>query len=406
MKLRGHFAGLSSLANKSNVVSIVLVANALVWYLTVLLLLQSPVVKSTALTLVVHFSALVISAFAGASYGKKMERSRFLILWLILGIVSSVTVFALSASSEIMIGLVSLFLGFSLGFGMPACMSYFTDSVPVESRGRVSGIALFASAVGMVALGFAASAHFSGDLFLVGSILVAWRLSSLLVFLWARDYRKIEPKERVFSYRLVLNQHSFILYFVPWVMFSLINYLAVPSYNDEYLRLVQAVFMGGAAVVGGFFVDSVGRKRMAIAGFALLGAGTAVLGFSGNSLSDISPLVLYFNSAIDGISWGFLLVLFVLTLWGDLSNSSSSDKYYALGVMPFFVSKLLELIVGPFILEGITSTASLFSVTAFFLFLAVLPLVYAPETLPDKIMKKRELKIYVEKAQEIAEKYY
>jgi hypothetical protein len=32
------------------------------------------------------------------------------------------------------------------------------------------------------------------------------------------------------------------------------------------------------------------------------------------------------------------------------------------------------------------------------LFLAVLPLVYAPETLPEKHMKERELKNYLDKA--------
>jgi MFS family permease len=180
----------------------------------------------------------------------------------------------------------------------------------------------------------------------------------------------------------------------------------MPS-NIDYpgLGLVQTVFMGAAAVLGGIFVDSVGRKPIAIAGFALLGVGTAVLGFSGNSLLDIHPLVLYFNPVIDGIAEGFLLVLFVLTLWGDLSHNSSSDKYYALGVMPFFVSKLLELTVGPYIFEGITSITALFSFTAFFLFLAVLPLVYAPETLPEKHIKERELKSYIEKAQKEKEKY-
>jgi len=39
------------------------------------------------------------------------------------------------------------------------------------------------------------------------------------------------------------------------------------------------------------------------------------------------------------------------------------------------------------------------------LFLAVLPLVYAPETLPEKQMKDRELKNYIDKAQRVKEKY-
>ena len=36
--------------------------------------------------------------------------------------------------------------------------------------------------------------------------------------------------------------------------------------------------------------------------------------------------------------------------------------------------------------------------------MAVIPLMYAPETLPEKTMKDRELKSYVEKAQKLAQK--
>jgi nucleotide-binding universal stress UspA family protein len=52
----------------------------------------------------------------------------------------------------------------------------------------------------------------------------------------------------------------------------------------------------------------------------------------------------------------------------------------------------------------VTEPFAVFSFAAFFLFLAVLPLVYAPETLPEKTMKDRELKKYIEKAQKEAAK--
>ena len=71
--------------------------------------------------------------------------------------------------------------------------------------------------------------------------------------------------------------------------------------------------------------------------------------------------------------------------------------------MPFFISKYLQLILGNYVTSGILPEA-LFSFIAFFLFLAVLPLVYAPETLPAKTMKDRELKNYIEKAKKIAQK--
>lgn len=206
------------------------------------------------------------------------------------------------------------------------------------------------------------------------------------------------------SYKLIFTQQSFTLYFIPWVMFSLVNYLGSPfQVNPNGMAsnamLLQTIFMGIFAFLGGFFLDSIGRKRIAIVGFSMLGLGTAVLGLSS------STLISYFSSVLDGIAWGFLLVLFVLTIWGDVSYSSSSDKYYAVGVLPFFISRFLASTIGPYITQDITSSAALFSLTAFFLFLAILPLVYAPETLPEKTIQDRVFKTYIEKAQEIKQKH-
>jgi hypothetical protein len=143
--------------------------------------------------------------------------------------------------------------------------------------------------------------------------------------------------------------------------------------------------------LGGIFMDSVGRKRLAIIGFVMLGLGYSILGIP----SDLS--IWYIHTAMVGISWGILYVLFVVTIWGDLSYGGDSDKFYALGVSPFFFSKMLSLTIDSQIVAAVPISA-IFSFTALFLFLAVLPLFYAPETLPEKIMKDRELKNYIEKA--------
>ena len=44
------------------------------------------------------------------------------------------------------------------------------------------------------------------------------------------------------------------------------------------------------------------------------------------------------------------------------------------------------------------NSSPLFAFGAIFLFFAVLPLMYAPETLPEKSLKDRDLKSYVERA--------
>jgi len=64
---------------------------------------------------------------------------------------------------------------------------------------------------------------------------------------------------------------------------------------------------------------------------------------------------------------------------------------------------LLKLTLENHLIDAVPKEA-IFSLTAFLLFLAVLPLIYAPETLPEKTMKDRELKSYIEKAQKVVQK--
>ena len=162
--------------------------------------------------------------------------------------------------------------------------------------------------------------------------------------------------------------------------------------------IIENVLVAIFAVVAGVLLDRFGRKRIAMVGFILLGIGYSVIGLYPEQMASW-----FFYTAVDGIAWGIFYVIFVMLIWGDLSQNANSDKFYAIGVLPFFISKYLQLILGNYVTSGILPEA-LFSFIAFFLFLAVLPLVYAPETLPAKTMKDRELKNYIEKAKKIAQK--
>ncbi len=389
---------LSSLANKQVVVSIALIVNALVWYTSVLSLLQAK--ELNIWVLVIHFSGLIISAFFGASITKRIERSHLLIFWMFLGTVSSFFLFGLNVDSFLVSSLVSLFLGISLGIGMPTAMSYFTDLINVEKRGRISGITLLLTGIGIFVFDIAINVMII-DYLLWGGLLLAWRLSSLLLFISVKSFRTIERKKSFGSYKDILRQQSFLLYFIPWITFSFINYLTGTTQDADIAfntALIFSFFMAIFAFLGGFFMDSFGRKRVTIIGFVMLGFSSAIRGLSSDTI------IFYFGAIIDGIAWGFILVIFILVLWSDLSHSSASDKYYALGVFPFFASKFLNIVIGQYIRDNFVDT-TVFSFTAFFLFLAVLPLVYAPETLPEKNLKERELKNYLENAQKIKEKY-
>ena len=395
---------------KNALSDITLVVNSFIWYYIVLIVVLQGVIIQSFLTdafqiffiCTLHFSGLIIAALVGAAISQKIDYRKYMTIWMALGILSSIALLIMNSSDLMQVSSVFLLLGVSLGLGMPTCMGHYARTIPVENRGRISGITLFGSGIGIVAFSLVGI----GDIFTLGAILVLWRLAGLIIFLFnKRPTVPSETKMRHPKYREIFSQRSFILYLIPWVMFSLINYLVSPvSPNladiDDIgiLTLLQIGFMGLFAVLGGFFIDTMGRKRIAVTGFILLGLGAAALGISWTL-----PF-LYFNVIVDGIAWGFLLVLFLLTLWGDLSYTKSSDKYYAIGVMPFFISKFLDLTIGKYLSSNLSNSTALFSFGAFFLFLAVLPLIYAPETLPEKNIRDRDLKNYIEKAQKLVAK--
>lgn len=385
---------------RSAIADAVLVGNAFVWYYIVLIILLQGIVPSqAALIWVLHFGGLILSAIAGTFISKKVEQRKLIIYWLLIGTLSSLAVIVINPSDISQVSIVALLLGVSLGFGMPTCISRYANSIPVENRGRVSGITLFASGIGILVF----SVLGINSTLIVGAILGIWRLAGLIIFLsTSSPAYNLKQKKPDAQYSKIIRQHSFILYFIPWVMFSIINYLVapvIPPSDSANVAMVQIGFIGLFALLGGFFIDSMGRKRIAIVGFILLGLGTALVGMSNGD-----PKILYLNAILNGTAFGLLLILFILTLWSDLSFSASSEKYYALGVTPFFISKFLELTIGASLLTNIENSQALFSFGAFFLFLAVLPLVYAPETLPEKAMKDRDIKSYIEKAQKIVQK--
>jgi MFS family permease len=358
----------------------------------------------TCLVWTANFGGAAISALIGAAWANKFnKRTPILTLWVMLGVLSSITltlVNFLGASNALIF---SFFIGVSFGLGMPICLSYYSNFTAVENRARLGGIIIFLSSAGTFIL--LTVIMMVNDILTRILILAAWRGLSLPIFRFAKPEENITKKRKP-SYSFILKQKSFLLYFVPWIMFSLINSLSVPTQfkilNEslvDLLSLIEYVLAGIFAIVGGFFSDFIGRKRVTMLGFVLLGLGYAILGIYPENLFSW-----YFYTFVDGIAWGVFFTIFLITIWGDLAYDASSEKYYALGGLPYLLSNFLQITSGAYIAE-IIPTYAIFSFTAFFLFLAVIPLMYAPETLPEKTIREIELRDYIEKAQKIKEKY-
>jgi len=397
--LKSQYQWASSFGSKVAATNVILVANALVWYASILVVLENNLgmvgakswldQSSQVVVWSLHFALLIFSALVGAKIARRIDRMKFLTVWMALNVISSLTIFGLGYTNFIVTAALVSFYAVSFGLGMPICMSLFSDSIPVENRGRTSGIIMLISGIGILAFADAPLNFFD-----IGIALSIWRLCSLVIFLAVRPSLKVEPKKAPASFKNVLGQRSFIAYYIPWVLFSCVNFLVplTPTQPTHATLLIQTIFLAIFSVVGGFLLDSVGRKRIAITGFIMLGLAAAANGFG-----QPTPLSIYFSSIFEGAAWGLLLVLFILTLWSDLSGYLPSEKYYAVGVAPFFASMLIGVTFGNWIILKLSNTP-LFTFAAFFLFVAVLPLFYETENLPEVVIKGRDIKSYTEKA--------
>jgi MFS family permease len=411
---RNVFANAVGVSLKVAIVNIVLVANALIWYFYAFGFLRSTIAAANFLNseiaiLGVNFLGIAAAALFGSVLIYKFgRRIKFIVYWILSGVFLSLLPLAVDITVLPLLMVFSTLVGAYFGLGLPICLGYLAASTEPGNRARLGGVTFLC-----VFLGFFLLSNMSIEGIAFNAIALAlFKLCSLVALFFLNPEEQYVYKRDQQSFVSIFRHRSFILYFVPWLMFAVVNYTAVPIvnnigdnigrvFNDEFVQfspVIENITAAIFAVVFGFLADFVGRKRLILTGFSLLGVGYAFLGLLQNNI-----YAWWFYIFSDGVAWGAFYTIFIMTLWGDLSGEKSSEKYYAVGSLPFLFSNFMRLTVDSYI--GEVGVAAVFSFASFFLFLAVLPLMYAPETLPEKNIRDRELKIYVEKAQKIREKY-
>lgn len=401
--------GLAFMLTHASVSSFLLV-NAFVWYLSVFKFLQSAinskgVLGDLALLIVgLNFSAFVLFAFFSILLiNSVISRNRFLRYWLLSGIPLSALFFFTDQLDFAGLALLGCVVGAYFGLGMPVTAGYFAACTEQRNRAKFGGVVIFLLVVTVPAI------TLLGNLgaYLPPIALMIWFAISLILLKTKAAESKFEPRK--VSYGAIISNRAFLLYIIPWLMFSLINDLTseviagtfsgFPTFFSQGYIVFTNVIAGICALMFGFLADKRGRKRLALIGFALMGTGYAALGlFSGNYA------VAWFYTCVDGIAWGAFTVLFLTTLWGDISQGHNGEKYYLLGVLPYLFSSFAGNALSAYLADNnIVSETTVFSFAAFFLFAATLPLFYAPETLSEKVIKDMDLMSYVEKAKKTAE---
>lgn len=384
----------------------IIVVNSLTWNTFALSIFKNAIdslsisALETSILFSVEYVGIASSAILGAIFFPR-SRKISLSLWMLAGTFVSLLLTTIPNNITSVNALISFFFGVSVGAGLPSSLAYFADATIVENRGFFGGITFFF--VGFATILFAMITFLLNNIVAV-LIIGTWRASGLILFLFTFKDTKTEHRQNGSSYSNILGKRELILYLVPWMMFCLVNYIEAPLLQNLFGELysligfIEVAVAGFFALAGGIIADFTGRKRVIIIGFVILGVEYAVL-----SLLFEMPFSWYIYTAFDGIAWGMFASVFFMTLWGDLAGTYEKEKYYLVGGLPYLLGSFLSILVGSYV--EIIPLGMAFSLASFFLFLAVLPLMYASETLPEKKIKDRELKQYIEKAKKAREKH-
>ena len=395
----------SKIAWRASAPEILMVTNSFVWTIITFSILGKIInglsvteIEKTILFLMCYL-AVGVSAIFGAKFFPR-ARTRSLQAWFFVGAIATFLLTFIPSNSMLVSAVLIFSYGASVGIGLPSCLSYFAESTAIEKRGFISGIIWSGVGFSVLLLAFLTVILTHWQTILT---LVIWRISGGIGFILLNRKKEAIAKQEPPSYLEIFRKREVLFYLFPWAMFCLLNYAEAPIvasfFGPDYvfLQIIVWGIAGLVATIGGFIADITGRKAVVIAGFLMLGVEYAAVSVLTNS-----QVAMYFFAVFDGVSWGFLSSVFLTTVWGDLGENLEKEKYYVVGGLTFFLPGFLSEIIVHYI--GIIPSTLAFSFASFFLFLAVLPLFYAPETLPEIKLRERQLQNYLKKA-EIVKKH-
>ena len=328
----------------------------------------------------------------GSLISERINRRKLLAYWITFGFLTTILLMFFEGPEFAMVA--SVLLGISFGFGFPTCQAFLTEFTTIEERGRVAGWIVFITFFTVIFLLIFIEAL---QLSLIEVVLICAVLKGSTIFALLIEKSNI-MKDRLTSWTAIIHERSFATYAIPWFIFHIANGIALfgvvpPELAGlaDYVVLFSFVGTLITALVAGLLVDRIGRKQPMLGGLLMLGITYALFALVTNDLTYIVV------SLVEGIAWGLIAVSYMIVVLSDLSSKfENKERYYALGgiLIPLLTYTIFSAIQR---ISQITyNLGSLSAVLCIIIFIAVLPLLRAPETLPEKTISKRRLKEHME----------
>lgn len=380
---------------------ILLFSNTLAWfyvfntYILNMILMKGFSLQWTIIANVLFYVFVVLSGITGSLISEKVDRRRFLGCWISFGLVNTVLILFFQGLEFGILS--SILLGISFGLGFPTCQAFLTESTVAEERGRIAGITIFiAFFIVVVILMLAESVGMTGLILICATL----KGSSLITLIIDKSEKQ---KGTPFSWTAILRKKSFTSYAIPWFIFHFANGIALFGSTPEGISEVAVFgdvieFLGTlfTVLIAGLLVDRIGRKQPMLVGLLILGISYVLYGTVTTQLTYI------INVLVEGIAWGLIAVSYMIVILGDISSGySTKERFYSMGgiLIPLLTYTVFSGIQQ---LSKITVPLnSLSTVLSIIIFISVIPILRAPETLSESNIQKRLYKEHVEKVGKI-----
>lgn len=339
------------------------------------------------------FDFMMASSMLAASLILKKQDRLLILRFCAFATIFLTLMLSLTSTSEMAIILLSS-LGIPAGVASLALVTWFSEiTVPIE-RGRVAGAVIaFSLLFGSFIVVFSRSLGATGSL---GALLALNSTIIVLSFLKHEKPHADKPESSVPRFG-----KNYILYLAAWAFISMYNGFLSPLFGI-YMKSVQGSgfvleYMAGCvfALLGGFLMDWYGRKPLLLLGIAFLGVSTSLIAFASNSYT--------FNLVYmaSGVSWALFLPTFYLFIWVEASKSSRVFAL-ALGLAIFHFMRSIGSVVYPLLSQ--MQPIGLASISSIIIFLSMVPLVLANETLSQEERESLRFSSYIHKVRREVER--